>query len=124
MSTTSNATSDEDPRADKPIIWLGSRENLLVPPLQRQTQRKAGFLLRQLQMGVKLVDPDFKPMRTIGKNCHGLRLTDAKRGELRIIDRIDRDAILVVDVFFKKSRSTENQVIDRCKSILVEYDRT
>jgi phage-related protein len=43
-------------------------------------------------------------------------------GEWRIIYRIDLDAILVVDVFQKKTRETPLSVIGNCRKRLREYD--
>jgi len=44
------------------------------------------------------------------------------RGEWRIIYRVDPDAILVVDVFQKKTRETPHLVIANCRRRLREYD--
>ena len=40
----------------------------------------------------------------------------------RIIYRVDDDAILIVDVFAKKTRATPKQVIATCRQRLREYD--
>jgi hypothetical protein len=40
----------------------------------------------------------------------------------RIVYRIDTDAIVVADVFTKKTRSTPRQVIETCRRRLREYD--
>jgi phage-related protein len=41
----------------------------------------------------------------------------------RIVDRIDGDAIVVVDVFGKKTRATPEHVIESCHRRLREHDR-
>ncbi|MEX2393944.1 MAG: type II toxin-antitoxin system RelE/ParE family toxin [Actinomycetota bacterium] len=60
-------------------------------------------------------------MPTIGKRCHELRINDQSE-TWRIIHRIDEDAIVVVEVFSKKSRETPKAVIKTGKARLGEYD--
>ena len=36
--------------------------------------------------------------------------------------RIDTDAILILDVYCKKARKIPDEVIDRCKKRLTQYD--
>jgi phage-related protein len=50
-----------------------------------------------------------------------LRINDA-RVAWRIIYRIDSDAIVIWEVFSKKSRETPRSVIDACKRRIKEYD--
>jgi phage-related protein len=57
----------------------------------------------------------------IGARCHELRVNDAGQS-WRIVYRIDNDAIVVADVFAKKTRSTPRQVIETCRRRLREYD--
>jgi phage-related protein len=61
-------------------------------------------------------------MSSIGRCCHELRVTD-KGHEWRIIYRGDEDAIVIGDVFAKKSRTTPREVIRRCRKRLAAYDR-
>lgn len=65
--------------------------------------------------------PHARPMPVVGPRCHELRVKDA-RGEWRIIYRVDPDAILVVDVFQKKTRGTPLSVIGNCRKRLRQYD--
>lgn len=65
--------------------------------------------------------PNSRPMPSIGSNCHELRIND-ERSTWRIIYRIDEDAIIILEVFNKKTEQTPNQVIDVCKKRLREYD--
>jgi len=81
---------------------------------------KAGFLLRRLQKGNLLEMPDSRPMPSIGKNCHELRINDQNKTR-RIIYFIDDEAIVILDVFAKKSQKTPSQVIDVCKKRLARY---
>jgi phage-related protein len=50
-----------------------------------------------------------------------LRIRDNDR-TWRIIYRIDSDAIIILDVFQKKSRKTPKYVIDNCKARIKSYD--
>ncbi len=65
--------------------------------------------------------PHSRPMPAIGEQCHELRVLDADV-TWRIIYRADPDAIVIVDVFSKKSRTTPQSVIVRSKKRLREYD--
>ena len=60
-------------------------------------------------------------MPTIGPRCHELRVTDADQ-TWRIIYRIDSDAIIVLEVFSKKTEATPKQVIETCKKRLRLYE--
>lgn len=60
-------------------------------------------------------------MPSIGARCHELRIRDQEHN-WRLIYRVDSDAILVVDLFAKKTRQTPREVIDVCKTRLKNYD--
>lgn len=60
-------------------------------------------------------------MPSIGERCHELRIRDAEKN-WRIIYRIDDDAILIVEVFNKSTRTTPKNVIDICRKRLSKYD--
>jgi phage-related protein len=105
--------------SDKPLVWLHTE--IKTPPFSPQARIEAGVLLRQLQRGELLSLPHSRPMASIGSHCHELRIVD--RDETwRIIYRIDLDAIVIVQVFSKKTRKTPSAVIDRCQKRLRDYD--
>ena len=62
-------------------------------------------------------------MPAIGPRCHELRVAD---GDLiwRIIYRIDHDAIVIPELFSKKTKETPKTVIEICKVRLKAYDDT
>ena len=60
-------------------------------------------------------------MPSIGRRCHELRIQD-ERVTWRIVYRADPDAIVIVEVFAKKSRKTLASVIERCRARLKAYD--
>lgn len=82
---------------------------------------EAGFLLRRLQQGDLLSMPQSRPMPVIGNHCHELRIVD-KNQTWRIIYRIDDDAILILEVFSKKTRETPKSVIEICRKRIKNYD--
>ncbi len=85
------------------------------PPLSVEARREAGFYLRKLQQGESLSMPVSRPMPSIGTNCHELRIDD-RDSFWRIIYKIYENAIVVLEVFNKKSNQTPKQVIDNCKT--------
>lgn len=91
------------------------------PPFSTEARLEAGFLLRKLQKGQILGMPHSKPMPAIGERCHELRIVDVD-ATWRIIYRTDPDAIVIADVFSKKSRTTPQSVIAQSKRRLREYD--
>jgi phage-related protein len=76
-----------------------------TPPFSGDARIEAGFLLRRLQMGEKLSLPHSRPMGSIGPGCHELRINDESK-TWRIVYRLDPDAIVILDVFEKKSQKT------------------
>ena len=65
--------------------------------------------------------PISRPMPTIGARCAELRIVDANV-TWRIIYRVDADAVLIAEVFAKKTQATPKSVIDVCKKRLRDYD--
>lgn len=106
-------------KQEKPLIWL--KGEVKTPPFSKEARIEEGCLLRDLQEGIKLSLPHSRPMPSIGKRCHELRITN--RNEIwRIIYRIDTDAILIAEVFKKKTRETPKRVINESKKRLMKYD--
>ena len=81
---------------------------------------ETGILLRRLQRGDSIGLPHSRPMTSIGARCHELRIVD-EQATWRIVYRIDADAIVIADVFSKKTQTTPKSVIDACKRRLREY---
>ena len=106
--------------AGKPIVWL--RGEVKTPPFSQEARIEAGYLLRLLQRGETLGLPHSRPMPAIGSRCHELRINDAA-ATFRIVYRADPDAVVILEVFSKKTMRTPRLVIDACKRRLREYDR-
>ncbi len=97
---------------------------LLTPPVGSAARVKAGELLRRLQRGERLGLPGSRPLPGIGPRVHELRVEDHETGiSWRIVYRIDRDAILVVHWFEKRTRATPRGVAPLCRKRLRGYDR-
>jgi phage-related protein len=104
----------------KPLVWLHGE--VKSPPFSPAGRMEAGFLLRRLQRGELLSMPESRPMPSVGARCHELRI----RGEShtwRIMYRIDTDAIVILEVFEKKTGKTPKHVIATCKERMKVYDR-
>ncbi len=104
---------------DKQLVWLHGE--VRTPPLSQPARIEAGVLLRRLQQSESLGMPHSRPMPAVARRCHELRINDAD-ATWRIIYRIDQDAIVIVDVFSKKTKATPVAVIDACRRRLREYD--
>ena len=79
------------------------------------------FMLRQLQRGDVLAMPYSRPMPVLGPRCHELRIKDAA-ANWRIMYRADADAVVIAEVFAKKTRQTPKPVLEICRKRLKEYD--
>jgi len=104
---------------DKPLAWLHGE--VKTPPFSREARIETGFLLRRLQRGEQLGLPQSRAMPSIGPRCHELRVNDAE-ATWRLIYRIDVDAIVIAEVFSKKTNKTPKTVIKTCKKRLKDYD--
>jgi phage-related protein len=103
---------------DKPLVWLGGA--VKSPPFSSEARLEAGFLLRRLQAGENLGMPQSRPMPSIGRGCHELRIAD-DASTWRLVYFIDRDAIVILAVFSKKTRATPKQVVAVCQTRLRAY---
>jgi phage-related protein len=106
-------------KADKPLVWLHGE--IKTPPFSSQARIEAGYLLRRLQMGEKLSLPHSRVMPLIGTRCHELRIDDQNK-TWRIVYRIDSDAIVILEVFEKKTQRTPKSVIGNCKRRIQLYE--
>jgi phage-related protein len=104
----------------KPLAWL--HDEVKSPPFSAAARLEAGFLLRRLQLGDLLSMPHSRPMPSIGSRCHELRIVDLD-ATWRIVYRIDADAIVIAEVFAKKTPQTPKSVLDASRRRLKEYDR-
>ena len=104
---------------DKPLVWLHGE--VKTPPLSPAARLEAGYLLQRLQRGEILAMPQLRPMPEVGPSCQELRIQDEET-TWRVMLRIDPDAIVILEVFGKKTRATPHQVIETCRRRLRSYD--
>jgi len=104
---------------DKPLVWLHGE--ISSPPFSDAARIEAGFLLRQIQQGLNLSMPRSRPMPSIGTNCHELRINDDDQ-TWRVIYRIYVDAILILEIFSKKTNQTPKAVIASCRKRIKHYE--
>lgn len=104
---------------DKYLVWLSGE--VKTPPFSLEARLETGYLLRRLQKGDSLSLPHSRPMPSIGSRCQELRVTDRDK-TWRIIYRIDEDAIIILEVFAKKTNQTPKEIIERCEKRLKLYD--
>ena len=103
---------------DKPIVWL--KGEIRTPPFSPRARVECGYLLRRLQRGERLSLPHSRPMPAIGSACHELRVEDESK-TWRIVYAIEIDAVVILEVFTKKTQATPRQVITSCRRRLKAY---
>jgi phage-related protein len=106
-------------QADKPVVWLAGE--VKTPPFSKGARIEAGMLLRQLQQGKTLGMPQARAMPAVGARCMELRIPD-ERQTWRILLRVDPDAVVIAEVFSKKTRATPKRVMEACRRRLRKYD--
>ena len=107
-------------QGDKPLVWL--KGGVKTPPFSNQARLETGLLLRRLQQGQGLSLPHSRPMPVIGRQCHELRISDRDQ-TWRVVYHVARDAIVILDVFSKKTQTTPVQIVGVCQKRLAVYLR-
>jgi phage-related protein len=105
---------------ERPLVLLHGE--IKTPPFSASARKEAGRLLDKVQQGATLSLPHSRPMPSIGPRCHELRIVDEDKS-WRIIYRIDREAIVIADVFQKTTVATPVHIIAACKHRLRAYDQ-
>ena len=104
---------------DKDLVIFDGE--IATPPMSREARQETGFQLRKLQQGELLSMPISRPMPSIGKRCHELRIND-KDATWRIIYRIDKNEIVIFEVFAKNTNKTPKKIIETCKKRITAFD--
>ncbi|MFL5381926.1 MAG: type II toxin-antitoxin system RelE/ParE family toxin [Longimicrobiaceae bacterium] len=111
--------STYSPTTRKDVVFLGGR--IKSPPFSLQARLEAGHLLERLQRGEDLSLPHSRPLPSLGPRCHELRVND-ENVTWRIIHRVDPEAILVGDVFPKKTRTIPKRILEACRRRFALHD--
>lgn len=106
---------------ERPLVWLHGE--IKTPPFSATARLEAGELLGLLQMGETVECPQARPMPSVGPGCLELRVRDATI-DWRIVICLMPDAILILEVFAKKTPRTPHTVLTNCKRRLSAYLRT
>jgi len=104
----------------KVLIWLYGE--VKSPPFSKAARIEAGWLLRRVQLGESLGMPHSKPMPDVGPHCHELRVPDHGT-TWRLMYAVQADAVVILEVFRKKTRKTPQPVLDACRTRLQRYLR-
>ena len=112
-------TQRGEQRAPKSLLWLHGE--VKTPPFTPEGRQETEMLLRLLQEGEQLGMPQAEPLPDVGPRCGALRVRDAGHN-WRIMVRIDPDAVLVLEVYAKRTRQIPREVMQRCKQRLKQYD--
>ena len=78
-------------------------------------------MLRQLQKGLILSLPQSRPLPNVGVGCNELSIND-DQNTWRIVYKIYIDAILILEIFIKKSNTTQKFIINACKERIKRYE--
>ena len=103
---------------EKPLLWLEGE--IKTPPFSREARIEAGVLLGRLQRGDVPEFPHARPMPIIGARCLELRVKD-QNVEWRVMVHLAPDAVVVLEVFAKKSARTPHTVISASRRRLAAY---
>jgi phage-related protein len=110
---------EEKTPARMPLVWLHGE--IKTPPFTAQGRQETGMLLRLLQQGEHVGMPQAEPLSDVGNRCGALRVRDAEHN-WRIMYRIDPDAVLILEVYAKKTQKIPDDIIERCRNRLKRYD--
>jgi phage-related protein len=105
----------------EPLALVFLSVAIKTPPLSHAARVEVGRLLWRLQTGESLGLPHSRPMPSIGRRVHELRVRD-DQANWRLVYRIDPDFLLVVDLFAKTTPKTPKHVIDRARERLRRFD--
>ena len=106
---------------DKEIVWLHGEVH--TPPFSHEARVEAGHRMRLLQQGEQLSMPQSRPMPIVGARCHELRLQD-QDVTWRIVYRVDTGAVVIADVFVKKTPATPQDVPENRRRRFAQCDST
>jgi phage-related protein len=105
---------------DKPLVWL--RGEIKTPPFSPEARIEAGFLLSPVAAGRIAQFAGVATHAGHRRSCHELRIGDRDH-TWRIVYHIAADAIVVLEVFSKKTAAIPHSVAADCRRRLQAYLR-
>lgn len=102
----------------KPFVTLAGE--ILTPPFSREARREAGLLIGRLQQGETLGMPHCRPMPAVSAGVLELRVRDEGQN-WRLMCYVDEIAVVLLDVFAKKTQKTPATVIRTSRKRLAQY---
>ena len=105
-------------QSDKPLVWLEGE--IKTPPFSAEARIEAGVLLRRLQQGEHLGLPHSRLMPDLGPRCHELRIRDESKNR-RIFYHLAADAIVILAIHAKTTRTTSPDIFKNCQRRLRLY---
>lgn len=82
--------------------------------MSERVRIETGYQLRRLQRGEKLTLPVSRPMPSIGKRRHELRIGDGTE-YWRIVYLLEESELTILEVFKKKTSKTPKNIIEVCQ---------
>jgi phage-related protein len=117
MNEPTPADEDDQPPR-KPFLRLHGE--IRTPPFTQNGRREAGLLIGRLQEGENVGMPAVRPMQSIAHGVLELRVRDGEHN-WRIVIYVDSVAVVLLDVFAKKTQKTPKSVIAKCQRRLKTY---
>lgn len=104
----------------KPIVWI--RGEVKTPPFSIRARVATGVLLRRLQAGEVLGMPHSRPLPAVDPRCNELRIRDGFHS-WRLVYSLEPDAVVILEVFSKKTQRTPAEILETCRRRLERYRR-
>jgi phage-related protein len=111
-----------DMPAPPPRRFVRLHGEIKTPPFTAAGRQEAGELIRLLQLRQPVGMPRGRPMPSIAAGVLELRVRDEGHN-WRLVLYVDADAVVLLDVFAKKTQKTPQPVIENCQRRLAAYLR-
>jgi hypothetical protein len=104
---------------DKALAWL--RGEVKSSPFGKAARIEVPLAQGASARRIVVAAAFSRPMKVVAPCCHELGVID-EGVTWRIAGRVDPDAIVIAEVFAKKTATTPASVIEACRRRLREYD--
>ncbi len=107
---------------EEPKPFVAYFEAVPAEAMSPQAKEETDALITRLQAGESLSLPQSRPMPSIGRRCHELRIQE-EDGIWRVFYRVDPDAIRAVHVLWKTTQKTPQSSIELSKKRFSQVDQ-